>query len=136
VFERVALAGTLGFVAALAIGFPALVLSAGGDGWNAPIQAALGTLVVLPLLGASWANRHREIGKGLAILVVGAAILLDFWVVSATTSEVRYFHSALRGARSLVTLWVVLWLLWQVAAIVHLLQFRQADDGPDDGAAE
>jgi len=115
-----------GFALGVLQAMAAMVLSAGGDGWNAPIQVSLLAIMVIPALGISWTYRHQELGHTLAILVVLAAIGLDIFAAVQTTGELAFFRRAVRESRQLTVVWGGLWLLWQAAAVAHLLQFRSA----------
>jgi hypothetical protein len=124
VAQKAFLLAATGFAVTLLLAIAALALSGGGDGWNAPIQVSLLAVAVVPTLGISWTYRHSELGRTLAILVVLAAIGLDLFGVVQTRGELAFFRRALHESRQLTVVWCSLWLLWQAAAVAHLLQFR------------
>jgi hypothetical protein len=121
--ERALLSATIGLVAAISIGFAALVLSAGGDGWDSPIKVSVWLALLLPALGVSWSERHRELGHTLAKLVVFSAAVLDLYVIASTVGEASHFRAALRTASPWAIGWLTVWLCWQTLALVHLSLF-------------
>ena len=114
------LIGVCGLLYAAIIGFLAFVfLAGGGHGWVSPYQISLAGLVVIPFAAVALSCRRRI----LLLVAVIAGALCDLWLVIATAREgFGYFRTSFAVVPGFVVVWVLLWLLWQVAVIIPVLR--------------
>jgi hypothetical protein len=79
-------------------------------------------MLTSPVSVVAWGLRRQAMGKGLALLLIIAAIIANILLVSFTRSEgVEYFERAWSSLRGGVIVWACLWAMWQVVALAALL---------------
>ena len=114
----------LGFGYAYPVSLLGTSLGGDGSGWGSAGLSSWG-LVLVPLMGVAWVYRRTRGGRGLAIFTLVSAVVLDVYIIVATSSEGFDYLGRTWSAIPLFVLgWVILWLAWQI--VLALIVFQRA----------
>jgi hypothetical protein len=107
--------------------FFALLLAGAGHGWTSPFWASIVFWVVYPL--ALLRRSQKRPAIGVDVLLVLVAPLSDLYLVQQTSREgFDYLWNMARlGAGPLIALWGVIWIGWQIIALITLAKSMSAD---------
>lgn len=129
--SRTEAAGIAGLITAAAAHFLAAMISGAGHAWVEPFFFSAAMWVAFPLILIRL-QLYRAGSDRLALLdwpVLILAILLDIWLVAATTAGdpmfgtgTEHFVRVFWMDPPLVSLWIALWLSWQIAALYLCLR--------------
>lgn len=105
----------------LAVGWIALGMSGGGEGWNSAFISASAVLTA-PAAGLAWFLRKRRAGTAFALLLVLVnAIILAVLVKETSAEGAGYIQKVWRSIPGHFLVWAVLWFGWQLLAVAALL---------------
>jgi hypothetical protein len=120
----------------------ALLMTGAGHGWITPFFYSPALFVAYPIVLVrifgkdSGAPRRRWLAVDL--LLVAAAVLLDFLLVRTTLDEGIQYVERVMAVPPLPHLWVLLWVAWQALAVgllaARALEPRERGRGPRDPA--
>jgi hypothetical protein len=117
-----ALAIFIGVALALAALNVAFALAGGGHGWVAPIFFSFPLFVLYPAAFLQVAYR-TPFASAAGRVLVAVAVIADVALIAMTAlTEARYFHAILNVAPEVVFIWLVLWSLWQLFAIIGMVR--------------
>ena len=122
----------LGLLLAFVAQFLGLVLAGAGHGWITPLYASFILWVFLPLTFATVSPlgpyRHGDMRRLLILIALG--LIADVALVLATIWEgAEYFWNAMGLNGGLNSLWLLIWISWQ---LVIALALSQGEEIPDE----
>lgn len=108
----------LGLLLALATLFVSFMMTGGGHGWITPLWFSLAGLVLCPAAFLRFAE-FDVTRQSTNIALIITAIVLDALLVKLTLDEgLIYFHRV----GGMAYIWIALWSLWQVLAVMTALR--------------
>lgn len=110
-----------GLLLGLAVAFLAMGMCGGGHGWCSACYSSASVLAA-PLAALAWTLRYRRSGLISAAIAIAIAIVLDLLIFFVTLSEgTNYFIKIWNAAPLTVTVWCLLFVSWQIMALVVVL---------------
>jgi hypothetical protein len=105
------------FASGMVVALLGMALVAGGYGWIGA-ACSVSAVVTAPVAACAWIWRRRRWGRAIAIVVVVTNVLIDAFLVHLT--QPRDVDGLLDVGGSLVILWAVLWIGWQLVPVAAL----------------
>lgn len=110
-------AAITGLVFAVLAQLLAAILIGPGEGWYQPFYFSPALFILYPIVFIRLAAPEELPWAGLDVLLVAAAVILDWLLVKATVQEgIQYFDKVM-ALPPWPHLWLFLWLLWQGLAL-------------------
>ena len=122
----------VGLIAGVLLAGLSLELAGFGHGWTAATSGLL-AIVGAPLVAVAlcdWAQQHRR----LVLVGTGAylVIQLAWFFVGLVIEDPYYLREAIRDRPIVLTSWLILFGLLQVAAVLSIRRFLPDDTNPDN----
>jgi hypothetical protein len=116
----------LGLVPWAAAQFVALLLGAGGHGWDMPFLLSMPLLFLYPLVLVR-ALRPSGSGAGLELGAGAVAVLLDLLMLGSLSDEAEYVRKIVEfGGAPYIAGWLILWAGWQGLLVLAAIRNRRA----------
>jgi hypothetical protein len=98
-------------------------LASGNNGWSSALLYSVVGVIGAPLAGFSWGSRRskrRQIIAGIALLL---GIIASMGLMLEVTQELSGIAHAWSQVPWAVAAWLVIWIVWQSAALIRLILF-------------